>query len=189
MKHDNLLPASAVAAELAEQRTSGGRSKIYKEISDELRTEMIRADVHRKAQALENYTGRIDLSNLDTVKERSRAYLAACAESGTVPTVLGLATFGFGCSRQWVSTYMRAHPDSPSTRYLEMLKDLFADVLVNASLNRAADSTMGIFVLKNCAGFRDSFAIEAPTKPDPLGPMPSQEELEARFADIVVDDD
>lgn len=185
MKKNNndLLPSEALAAELAAQKSSGGRSKIYKELSDEHRAEIISADVRRKAQALKEQKGQIDLSDFKLVQERTQVYLAACADAGTIPNVLGLASYGFGCSRQWLNEYMRKHPNSETTEYLETLKDMFADVLINASLGRVADSTMGIFVLKNCAGFRDRFEVE-PVQPkyDPQGPLVPIEELEARFA-------
>lgn len=188
MKNNDLLPSEALAAELTVQKSSGGRSKIYKEISDEHRAEIISADVRRKAHALKEHGGRVDLSDFERVQERTQAYLSACADAGTIPNVLGLASYGFGCSRQWLNEYMRAHPDSETTEYLETLKDMFADTLINASLGRVADSTMGIFVLKNCAGFRDRFEIEpVQSSPDPLGPLPDQAALEARIAGSVVE--
>ncbi len=188
LRHENLLPAEAITAELTAQKSSRGRSKIYKEISDEHRAELVSADVRRKAQALERHNSRVDLSDLDKVKERTQAYLAACAESGTIPNVLGLASYGLGCSRQWLNEFVRTHPHSPTAEYIETAKDAFADILINASLNRAADATMGIFVLKNCAGFRDRFEIEPVTPDDPLGAEPDQAALEARIEGLVVDD-
>lgn len=178
------MPSEALAAELAAQKSSGGRSKIYKELSDEHRAEIISADVRRKAQALKEQKGQIDLSDFRLVQERTQVYLAACADAGTIPNVLGLASYGFGCSRQWLNEYMRKHPDSETTEYLETLKDMFADVLINASLGRVADSTMGIFVLKNCAGFRDRFEVEPIQRPDPQGPLVPIEVLEAKFAEL-----
>lgn len=191
MKKNNndLLPSEAIAAELAAQKSSGGRSKIYKELSDEHRAEIISADVRRKAQALEQYNGKIDLSDFERVKERTQAYLAACSDAGTIPNVLGLASYGFGCTRQWLNEYIRTHPGSETSEYLETLKDMFADTLINASLGRVADSTMGIFVLKNTAGFRDRFEVE-PVQPkyDPQGPLVPIEELERKFAELPIDD-
>lgn len=75
MKHKDLLPAEAITAELTAQKSSRGRSKIYKELSDEHRAEMISADVRRKAQALERHNSRVDLSDLDKVKERTQRRL------------------------------------------------------------------------------------------------------------------
>lgn len=187
MKKDNLLPASAMAAELSAQR---GRSKIYKELSDEHKAEVIGEDVRRKAETLRNQRNKVDLSNLQEVRERAQAYLDACAEAGTIPNVLGLSAYGFGCSRQWLNEYLRTHPNSQSAEYINLLKDSFADILVNASLGRAADPTMGIFVLKNCAGFRDRFEIEPVREnPDPLGDTIDPEELRRRIEDNTVIDE
>ena len=187
MKKNDLLPASAMAAELSAQR---GRSKIYKEISDEHKAEVIGEDVRRKAETLRKHQDKVDLSDVRAVRERAQVYLDACAEAGTIPNVLGLSAYGFGCSRQWLNEYLRTHPKSQSAEYINLLKDSFADILVNASLGRAADPTMGIFVLKNCAGFRDRFEIEPVREnPDPLGETVDPEELRRRIEDNIVDDE
>ena len=185
-----LLPVDAMAAELAAQKSGRGRSKIYKEISDEHRAALVSADIRRKADALAEQKGRVELSDINQVKARAQEYLSACAESGTFPSILGLSALGFGCSRQWVNDYLRANPNSESAQYIEKLKDAFADILVNASLGRSADSTMGIFVLKNCAGFRDRYELEPVTTAQPLGDTADRAALEARIAgSVVVDDD
>ena len=184
-----LLPVDAMAAELAAQKSGRGRSKIYKEISDEHRAELVSADIRRKADALAGQKGRVELSDINQVKTRAQEYLAACAESGTFPSILGLASLGFGCSRQWVNDYLRTNPNSESAQYIEKLKDAFADILVNASLGRSADSTMGIFVLKNCAGFRDRYEIEPVTTTQPLGADPDRLALEQRISGSVIVDD
>ena len=101
-----------------------------------------------------------------------------------------MSALGFGCSRQWVNDYLRANPNSESAQYIEKLKDAFADILVNASLGRSADSTMGIFVLKNCAGFRDRYELEPVTTAQPLGEGVDRAALEQRIAgSVIVDDD
>lgn len=148
------------------------------------------ADIRRKADALAEQKGRVELSDINQVKARAQEYLSACAESGTFPSILGLSALGFGCSRQWVNDYLRANPNSESAQYIEKLKDAFADILVNASLGRSADSTMGIFVLKNCAGFRDRYELEPVTTAQPLGDSVDRAALEQRIAgSVVVDDD
>ena len=187
MSNNELLSSEVLAAELTAQKSSRGRQKIYKELSDEHRAELIGADVRRKVQELKQHRDRIDLSDFEQVQERTEVYLAACAESGTIPNVLGLASFGFGCSRQWLNEFMRTHPDSRSTEYIERIKDMFADTLINASLGRAADSTMGIFVLKNCAGFRDRFEIEPVAPENPLGAELTPEDIAARYKDLPED--
>ena len=184
-----LLPVDAMAAELAAQKSGRGRSKIYKEISDEHRAELVSADIRRKADALAEQKGRVELSDINQVKARAQEYLSACAESGTFPSILGLSALGFGCSRQWVNDYLRANPNSESAQYIEKLKDAFADILVNASLGRSADSTMGIFVLKNCAGFRDRYELEPVTTAQPLGAEPDVDALAERINGSVVVDD
>lgn len=189
--NDDLLSAEVLAAELTARKSSRGRQKIYKELSDEHRAEMIGADVRCKAQELKQHRSRVNLLDIEQVQSRTQIYLDACAASGTIPNILGLSSFGFGCSRQWVNEFVRTHPDSESAEYIERLKDMFADILINASLSRTADSTMGIFVLKNCAGFRDRFEIEpVTTQQSALGPLADPEELRKRIMEsVVIDDD
>ena len=122
-----LLPVDAMAAELAAQKSGRGRSRIYKEISDEHRAELVSADIRRKADALAEQKGRVDLSDISQVKARAQAYLTACAEAGTFPSILGLSALGFGCSRQWVNDYLRTNPNSESAQYIEKLKKMRKD--------------------------------------------------------------
>lgn len=185
---DDLLSAEVVAAELTAQKSSRGRQKIYKELSDEHRAEIISADVRCKAQELKQHRSRVNLLDIEQVRERTQIYLDACAQSGTIPNILGLASLGYCCSRQWVNEFVRTHPDSESAEYIERLKDMFADTLINASLSRTADSTMGIFVLKNCAGFRDRFEVEPILHNDsPLGSPVDSRELLERYAELPED--
>lgn len=83
---------------------------------------------------------------------------------------------------------MRLHPNSQSTEYLEMVKDAFGNVLINAGLGRAADPTLSIFILKNTAGFRDRFEVEPIVHNDsPLGGQIDAEILAERYGDIPED--
>lgn len=66
-----LLPVDAMAAELAAQKSGRGRSKIYKEISDEHRAELVSADIRRKADALAEQKGRVELSDITKGKPSS----------------------------------------------------------------------------------------------------------------------
>lgn len=174
-----------VAAILADK----ARSKLYPEISKELKAEAISSDVSRKTAALMENTGKIDLNDLRAVMERTKVYLQGCADSGTFPTVMGLASLGFGVSRQWLNEYLRVHPNTPTADFIERTKDLFADILSNAALSRTAAETMSIFILKNCAGFVDRMEITPRPPEGPLGEVPDMARLEERLQDVVVEEE
>lgn len=175
----HLLPSDALADKLSEEKSE--KKKLYPEISNELKAQTISTAIALNAKALRDQANKIDLSDVEQVRQRTEAYIDACAEAGIVPTVMGLSTYGFGTSRQWVNEFCRNHHGSESAQYIERVKDAFADVLVSTSLGRAVDSTMAIFTLKNCNGFSDKLSVEPVQQHDPQGPLLSIEELEARI--------
>lgn len=136
---------------------------------------MLSADLERKTAALiaAAKKDRVNFDDLEDVQTRTVRYLNACRDSGTFPSINGLCVFGFGVSRNSLYARLKAHPESPVCQYLEGVRDLIADVLVNASLNRNADSIMSIFVLKNNHGFRDSVQVE------PVTPVKSEDDYSA----------
>lgn len=161
---------------------------IYKAQSDALKAKAMAADINGKISLLQesDNRGRVDLNDRQRVKEITFAYMEQCGKAGVFPTVLGLAT-SLGISRRWLNMYMQIHPQSPTTEFLEVVKDAFADIMSNAALFRNADTATTIFILKNCAGFVDKVEIEA--APAHRDELVSQEELEKRIVDLVCDDD
>lgn len=163
----------------------------YKEQADRLKAEALDADIGNKLAMLKEASthSRADLNDLEAVKETAFAYMEKCQSSGTFPTVLGLAV-SLGYSRQGLNKYIRQHPESQTTHFLEAVKDTFADILCNSSLFRNADAATSIFILKNCAGFVDRLEIEPVQAANPLGEEPNQKALEAHIAEtIVIDED
>ncbi len=185
MSNKHPLPEREEVAAILADKT---RSKLYPEISKELKAEAISSDVNRKTAALMENMDKVDLNDLQAVKERTEVYLQGCADSGTFPTVMGLASLAFGVSRQWLNEFLRTHPNTPTADFIERTKDLFADILSNAALSRTAAETMSIFILKNCAGFVDKMEITPRPPEGPLGPEPDQIALEAKIEGLVVDE-
>ena len=175
---------------MAHKQRDGYTSKIYKEVSDKLRTEAIRADISSHAKQLKEVErgGKVDFTNFEDVKERTYKYVEACANAAAFPSVMGLASVGFGVSGQALNAYISRNPDTIVTEFLLETKDLIADVLTNAALHRNADATSVIFQLKNHYGHVDAVAVEPITK-EPLGTVPDQRALEERIAGSVVVDD
>ena len=68
---------------MAHKQRDGHTAKIYKEVSDKLRTEAIRADISNHANQLKAVErgGKVDFANFEDVKERTYRYLEACADA------------------------------------------------------------------------------------------------------------
>lgn len=174
---------------LAERKQA--KPKLYREASNEVNAAIIREDVARKRKSLMSSANRprVDLNNLEEVKNCTNSFLEACETTATIPTFLGLCT-AFGGSREWVYRYLRSHSESPSAGFIELTRETLADIMVTASLNKAADAATVIFSLKNLHGFADKVEI-APVMEDhgPLGPLQDKTALEQRILGTVVLED
>lgn len=178
------------AALLAHKQRDGHTSKIYKAEADKLRTEAISTDISNHVDQLRTAaSGRVDLNDLEDVQRRTYAYLEACAQTATFPSVMGLASVGFGISRRALNKHIAMHPDSATAEFLLEAKDSFADVLTNAALQRNADAASVIFQLKNHYDHADTIQLEPIVTTQPLGGNPDQRALEARIAGSVVVDE
>lgn len=144
------------------KRVNGGVRKIYRREADELKQENLCKDIVQKTEALIEATkrNRVNFYDLDDVKARTMTYLKACAESGTFPSVQGVASFAYGVSRRAIYAHMQQHPESEFSQYFDLVRELIADVVANAALKRDADNAMAIFILKNNHGFSDRIELE-----------------------------
>ena len=179
-----------IVSVLEAQKQTGGRRKIYKEVSDQHKGEMLAADLERKIAGLRETIkrDRVAWDGLEQVQGRCLEYLQRCQEAKCLPTVSGLSVFALGYSRQRLNAYMRENPDTPTTQFLMQIKDLLADTLEAGALNRNLDSVMAIFTMKNDHDRADRLQVE-PIAPEPLGTTPDQRALEERIAGSVVVDD
>ena len=176
---------------LAHKQRDGHTPKISKAEADKLRTEAIRTDIGNHVDQLRTAAkGKVDLNDLEDVKQRTFAYLEACAQTATFPSVMGLAAVGFGISRRTLNKYIANHPESASAEFLLEAKDVFADTLTNAALQRNADAVSVIFQLKNHYDHADTIQVSPVVDGNPLGMDPDQRALEDRImGSVVVDDD
>lgn len=122
-------------------------------------------------------------------QDRTFQYLLACSEAQIYPSVMGLATFGFGISRQALNRWLSRNIESEAAQFILEVKDVMADVLTNAALYRNADAAMAIFQLKNHFEHADAVQIEIPQEAGPLGQKMDQRELERRISESVVLDE
>lgn len=150
MSDNSLVVRSLADAMTADKEINGYKNKVYKAQSDEHKGELISQSIRDKSKALRNNINvpKVDLSNTPEVQERVFAYLEACEIAKAFPSVMGLST-ALGCTRQNLNQWLLTHPGHPTTEFVGMTKDSFADVLVNASLYNNANAVQAIFQLKN----------------------------------------
>lgn len=167
------------------------KPKLYREVADEAKAAMIAADVAFKRQILDAASQRpaVDLDDLEDVKSRTDTFLASCEAASVVPTFLGLAV-SFGYTREGLYKHLRNHSQTPTAKYIGLVKEMLADAMITASLTRTTDAATTIFALKNLHGFADKLEIEpVTTQQSALGPLADPEELRKRILETVVIDD
>ena len=147
----NTLTVKSMAEALTEDKVkNGSKSKVYKELSDKHKGEQIAQSVSSKALSLKQAINapKVDLSNTEKVQERCFMYLEACSLSSCFPSVMGLSG-ALGCSRQNLNRWLLSHPGHSTTDFVNMAKDVMADILTNASFYNNANAVAVIFQLKN----------------------------------------
>ena len=161
-----IQPIEEMAEAMSEQVASGKRTRdIYKVQAEQFKAEQLSADIGRAVYALsqpEAEAERVDLNNAEDVRRRIVDYLRACQLSGTYPSVQGLASFGFGISRQALNQWRQRDKNkgSESAALISRACDMFADILTNQSLHNNANPVQALFQMKNNHGFADKIEIE-----------------------------
>jgi hypothetical protein len=161
---------------LTQDKGAKGRKALYKQQTDEHKGEQLQADIASKITALKvsDARERIDWADLEQVKERTYDYLTACQQAEVYPSIMGLAVYGYGVSRQALNDYLRTH-NNDTTAFIERAKDIMADILTNASLYNNANAVQVIFQLKNHFGHSDTVQLQ---------PVAPKEESTFSAADI-----
>ncbi|MDL2219388.1 hypothetical protein LJC04_03500 [Ruminococcaceae bacterium OttesenSCG-928-O06] len=175
---------------MTEKKTT---SKLYKVESDIHRGEELAKKIQHKMVMLREFppsSQNTIFNDIDVVKYRTEIYLSACAESGCIPSVMGLATLGYGVSRQALDKYLREHQGSEVTRYIEVVKDVFiTDILSDMALQNQTNGVVSIFLLKNQSGMRDNLELHTPyVGPGPLGRELTREEILEQLPNIREDE-
>lgn len=146
---------------LVEDKGAKGRKSLYKEQTDEHKGKQLQTDISAKITALKvsDARDRICWNDLEQVKERTYDYLTACQNAEVYPSIMGLAVYGYGVSRQALNDYLRTH-NNETTAFIEKAKDIMADILTNASLYNNANAVQVIFQLKNHFGHSDTVQLQ-----------------------------
>ena len=156
------------SAEMIETARKERSPKIYKQESMEINDEAISQVVRRGLAEIENAdkANKINLSNVEMVKEVSKQYLKACADSATFPTISGLAR-AMGVTRRALYYWMQK-TDTETGQWLMVFHDLCSDVLAELALKNNVHPVVGIFIEKAMFGLSetDNIVINARTAED-----------------------
>ena len=147
-------------------------------------TELVSLTAAELAGIADN-TEAVNLSDVNTLKERTILYCRACADSSTIPTFSGFAR-SCGLSTQGMNEFMRKHPDSESSEWLRIAHDAFADCLAEAAQRNMVNSIVSIFALKARSGWKETVALEA-VQHDPMGQATEQSQLATDYAAYVTE--
>ena len=177
------IPAMAQAI-VAEREANGYKKKVYKAEADAHKGEALQQDILAQLGALQATEQRrkVDLRNIEDVKQRTYDYLAACAEAEAFPSVMGLAVHGYGISRQALNQFLQRNRNEV-TEFIDRTKDVIADILTNASLYNNANAVAVIFQLKNSHSFADRVEIEPVMTQEDTNRI-SIGEIEAKYAEL-----
>lgn len=139
--NDSITVKSMAEALTADRNKNGYKAKVYKEQTDEHKSNQVSLSIDSKKQSLQQAMNapRVDLSNTQQVQERTYMYLEACSLSACFPSVMGLSG-ALGCSRQNLNRWLLSHPEHATTEFINMTKDVMADILTNASFYNNANA-------------------------------------------------
>lgn len=184
-----MVPSDQMAAQLIEHQKKTNPS-FYKAQNADHRTEQLAAILQQKIDFINDNPPGKDNSifhDLELVKHRTEAYIASCRDAGIAPSVSGLASVGYGVSRQALNEWLRHHPNSEVSQYISLQKEMFADVISTMGLYQLANPVFCMFWLKNQAGWVDKMELSMPESP-PLGEERSQQDILASLPQITDDD-
>lgn len=144
-------------------------SKLYKVAADEYKASAVGAIINQTAVQLEQSErkGQIALSDVEAVKKQTFEYLRACESTGVFPSMSGLAR-SLGYSRRAIYDLIDHRSVPAAADFLERVRDMFSEVLAQASLQNNCNSIVSIFLQKALYGMRESVELVV-TPPSPLG--------------------
>lgn len=149
--------ASAMQQEVNE---SGKKSQVYKIQSEQFKKAELANDISRAVNAINEERVKVDFTDRADVKKRITDYFTACSAAGVFPSVQGLASYGFGISRQALNQWRNKHRGNDVANMIDVACDMMADILTNQSLHNNANPVQSLFQLKNNHAFADRVEIE-----------------------------
>lgn len=127
----------------------------------------------------------IDIKNAEQIGERITEYFTICAEDDMKPSVAGLAV-AVGVDRKTIWQWSVGEKSDRSN----LIKRAYAllDLQMNNYMqNGKINPVSGIFLMKNHFGYTDKQEVVV-TPNNPLGEQKTNEELEQKYLESVVDE-
>lgn len=160
-------------AQQMRRRSAGNklnRAPTYGEVSAELKAETLGNVIAQTQSNLEKLgrgdrVNRVDLNDLNAVREAADNYLQACKLAAVVPSISGFSA-ALGYSRQWVCRI--AEKQTEVGNYMSALFAAFSSCLEQMSLMRQTDPATSIFLMKNgSVGMTDRLDVTAQAISEP----------------------
>lgn len=110
---------------------------------------------------------RVDMRDVDAVRETAARYVKACADANIMPNIEGLCA-QLGISRRWFYKYLDEHPDTQTAILLDRIRTEWASARIALAERGVLDSTMVIFLsLNSSLGFSNEhrLVVEPPSAP------------------------
>ena len=145
------------------------------------------ATILNKSNALlfESLGHKIDIHNLEQLKESTLEYFDFCAQQGIMPSMRRLANW-YGYSYQRL--YQLIEKQSPAGVYLDQIKDAIKDNLEQAALVNAVNNISAMFILKTQHDYVEATKVVLEPSESLLGQPKTPEEIATYIdADIVED--
>lgn len=153
------VPEMAAAMQ-QEVNESGKKAQVYKIQSEQFKKAELANDIGRAVNAINEERVKVNFDDKRDVKKRITDYFTACSVAGVFPSVQGLASYGFGISRQALNQWRIKHRGNDVANIIDVACDMMADILTNQSLHNNANPVQCLFQLKNNHAFADRVEIE-----------------------------
>lgn len=167
---------SMVSQMKAKKENRSPKSRLYNEVSSELKAQALDVAINQQMQLLKKVErqGKVDLNNIDEVRQAVEDYFTSCKLAGVFPSLTALAP-SMGYSRQGLNQYIREH-STETAHYLDTVRSAIAAIVEQGGLTRAASEAVAIFVLKNSVDMADKLDVTAtPSNSNKFESMTTQE--------------
>lgn len=164
-----------------------GSSGLYHNTTPE-KDRQLTAIVTSGAERLQNMPKKCRIDDTKEVIKRTETYVKECAAISKLPSIKGLCVC-LGIASRTYYQWLKDHPNHPTTEYLELTRDIFADLLEEAGLNNAVNNISSIFILKSQHHYQESNNITLQAIPStPLGEPKTLVEIQSAIDSDVVEE-
>lgn len=91
---------------------------------------------------------RVDMRDVDAVRETAARYVKACADASIMPNIEGFCA-QLGISRRYFYKYLEEHPDTQTAILLDRIRTQWASARIALAERGVLDSSMVIFLTLN----------------------------------------